>query len=304
MHQNYQDAIGLLQRFGKPHLLITMTTNPDWNEIQEQLKPGETSLDRPDIVGRVFKLKKQQLIRDIEKEMIFGKIVARTHTIEFQKRRYPHVHTIIWLANKAHMTHTEIDHITCAKIPDEKVTVIKDDESENSHEYLESNPLYALVTSMRLHRPCGPMFQNKSFMRDGHCCYGYRENYQPETQLKEDTYPVYCFRAPEGEGNTFTKFIRRNEHKFTNDDVIPHNKYVLFKYKCHINVEYVNLVHVIKYLFKYILKGNDTATIKIGVSIDDKTGDDTSNDNIEMVKNEVEEFQNKRYFSDAEAMWS
>ena len=58
MYQNYQDSIGLLQKFGKPHLFITMTTNPDWNEIQEQLKPGETALDRPDIVGRVFKLKK------------------------------------------------------------------------------------------------------------------------------------------------------------------------------------------------------------------------------------------------------
>ena len=77
MHQNYQDAIGLIQRFGKPHLFITMTTNPDWDEIQQQLKEGETALDRPDIVARIFKLKKQQLIQDIEKEMIFGKIVTR-----------------------------------------------------------------------------------------------------------------------------------------------------------------------------------------------------------------------------------
>lgn len=86
MHQQYQDAIGLLQRFGKPHLFITMTTNPDWREIQENLRDGETPLDRPDIVGRVFKLKKDQLIRDIEKEMVFGKCAARIHTIEFQKR--------------------------------------------------------------------------------------------------------------------------------------------------------------------------------------------------------------------------
>ena len=303
MHQNYQDAIGLLQRFGKPHLFITMTTNPDWNEIQEQLKPGETALDRPDIVGRVFKLKKQQLIRDIEKEMIFGKIVARTHTIEFQKRGYPHVHLIIWLADKAHMTPNKIDHIICAEIPDEKVAVIKEDKSGNFHECLESNPLYDLVTSMMLHGPCGPMYPNKSCMRDGHCCYGYRKHYQSETQLDKDAYPVYCCRAPEEEGNIFTKFIRGNEHKFTNGDVVPYNKYLLFKYKCHINVECVNSVHAIKYLFKYILKGNDSATIKIGASIDDNTSNDTSNGNMETTKNEVEEFQNKRYVSAAEAAW-
>ena len=48
MYQNYQDVIGFLQRFWNRHLFITMTTNSDWNEIQEQLKPGETALDRPD----------------------------------------------------------------------------------------------------------------------------------------------------------------------------------------------------------------------------------------------------------------
>lgn len=88
MHQQYQDAISLLRRFGKPNLFITMTTNPDWKEIKENLRPGETAIDRPDIMARVFKLKKQQLIRDIEKEMIFGKCVARVHTIKFQKRGY------------------------------------------------------------------------------------------------------------------------------------------------------------------------------------------------------------------------
>ena len=62
MHQHYQDAISLLRRFGKPHLFITMTTNPDWREIKENLRPGEKAIDRPDIVARVFKLKKQQLI--------------------------------------------------------------------------------------------------------------------------------------------------------------------------------------------------------------------------------------------------
>ena len=75
MHKNYQDAIGLIQRFGKSHLIITMTTNPDWDEIQQQLKEGETALDRLDIVARVFKLKKQQLIQDIEKEIILRRLL-------------------------------------------------------------------------------------------------------------------------------------------------------------------------------------------------------------------------------------
>ena len=71
MHQQYQDAISLLRRFGKPNLFITMTTNPDWREIKENLRSGEKAIDRPDIVARVFKLKKQQLIKDIQKKKRF-----------------------------------------------------------------------------------------------------------------------------------------------------------------------------------------------------------------------------------------
>ena len=38
MYQQYQDAISLLRRFGKPNLFITMTTNPDWREIQDLIQ--------------------------------------------------------------------------------------------------------------------------------------------------------------------------------------------------------------------------------------------------------------------------
>jgi hypothetical protein len=40
MHQKCQDALALCGRFGKPHLLITGTTNPDWPEIKAQLQQG------------------------------------------------------------------------------------------------------------------------------------------------------------------------------------------------------------------------------------------------------------------------
>ena len=57
MHQKYLDLIALYQEFGHPHLFITMTCNPNWREIKDQLKPGETPLYRPELVSWVFKLK-------------------------------------------------------------------------------------------------------------------------------------------------------------------------------------------------------------------------------------------------------
>ncbi len=45
--------------------------------------------------------------------------------------------------------------------------------------------------------------------------------------------------------------------------VVLHNVYLLTKYNAHINVVVYNNIHVIKYLFQYIYKGHDCATIEI-----------------------------------------
>ena len=39
---------------GKPTLFVTMTTNPEWDEIKENLLPGQTTVKGPDITARVF----------------------------------------------------------------------------------------------------------------------------------------------------------------------------------------------------------------------------------------------------------
>ncbi len=47
---------------------------------------------------------------------------------------------------------------------------------------------------------------------------------------------------------------------------VPHNKFLTYLFKCHINIEYVNDQSVLPYLFKYIFKGSDqSATIKSNV---------------------------------------
>ena len=53
--------------------------------------------------------------------MIFCKLLARTHSIEFQKRGYPHVHIIVWVDMDCvrHLDPEIIDKIVCAKIPNE-----------------------------------------------------------------------------------------------------------------------------------------------------------------------------------------
>ncbi|CAA0834184.1 Unknown protein, partial [Striga hermonthica] len=77
MSQNYHDAMALCKWFGYPDLFITMTCNPKWPEITRFLTVrGLRPEDRPDIVCRVFKIKLDQLIKDIKDNEIFGKTRA------------------------------------------------------------------------------------------------------------------------------------------------------------------------------------------------------------------------------------
>jgi hypothetical protein len=55
------DAMALVRRFGKPDIFLTMTCNPNWDEIKCELYPGQTPQDHPDLVVRVFRAKLQEL---------------------------------------------------------------------------------------------------------------------------------------------------------------------------------------------------------------------------------------------------
>ena len=43
MRKRYMDAMALVQVFGKPDIFLTITCNPNWFEIKEELEPYEES---------------------------------------------------------------------------------------------------------------------------------------------------------------------------------------------------------------------------------------------------------------------
>ncbi|KAL7491042.1 hypothetical protein ACHAWT_000513 [Skeletonema menzelii] len=302
MHQQYLDSMAMFQKFGRPHWFITKTANPNWKEIQDALKDGQTAFDRPDLVGRVFKLKKQQLLRELHSEGIFGKCIARTHCIEFQKRGLPHVHILVWHeADKhRHIDSSTIDDIICAEIPEQKIkSPVLDLDGKFEKFKNVDNPLHQKVTSSMLHGPCGHHNPTLSCMCGGFCKYNYPKDYVAATELNEDGYPRYRRLSPADGGQSYEAYRNNKKYNFTNADVIPYNKYLTQRFDCHINIEYCNSIAAIKYLFNYISKGCDQATVEVqaGPTLeDDLTG-------TAQCQNEVMEYQNKRYVSSAEACW-
>ncbi len=79
--------------------------------------------------------------------------------------------------------------------------------------------------------------------------------------------------------------------------VVSHNVYLLTKYNAHINVEVCNNIHAVKYLFKYVYKGHDRATIEIS-----RQNDNATEGNVVEV-DEIEKYLDYRYVSRSEAAW-
>ncbi|KAK4409487.1 hypothetical protein Sango_0021700 [Sesamum angolense] len=73
MYKRYQDAMAIVQKFGKPDIFLTMTCNPTWKEIEDQLLPGQTPQDRPDLLTQILKAKYEELKEDIFHKGVLGK---------------------------------------------------------------------------------------------------------------------------------------------------------------------------------------------------------------------------------------
>ena len=95
MRRRYMDAMALVCKYGKPDIFLTMTCNPNWDEIRNELYPGQSAQDRLDLVSRVFRAKLEAMKIKLLKNDILGKVRAYVYVVEFQKRGLPHAHFLL-----------------------------------------------------------------------------------------------------------------------------------------------------------------------------------------------------------------
>ncbi|KYN14600.1 ATP-dependent DNA helicase PIF1 [Trachymyrmex cornetzi] len=267
MLQNYQDSMAIVNKFGKPDLFITMTCNPKWREIEENLLHGQQASDRPDICARVFNIKKDYLINLIVKQKFFGEIAAFVYVIEFQKRGLPHVHILVTLKYNFKITTPQIvDKFISAEIPDP----------------CKNRILHDIVMRHMIHGPCGDWC-----LINGKCSKHYPKSYLEETRMDEDAYPYYRRR------NNSKSFERPGGYVIDNRYVVPYCPILSIIFNSHINVEVVSSIKSVKYLYKYIYKGHDAATITI----------EPMTDNVIIDHDEIRNFIETRYVGPVEACW-
>ncbi|XP_021959226.1 uncharacterized protein LOC110855114 [Folsomia candida] len=267
MQQHYQDAMAIVRRYGKPDLFVTMTCNPKWKEIQENLEPNQRAENRPDLVSRVFHIKLSELLDDIGKRHALGKQKAKIHVIEFQKRGLPHAHILIILRHEDKpSTDDKIDKLVCAEIPDPVC----------------HPKLHAMVTHHMIHGPCGSHNMRSPCMDGESCTKDFPKNFSPETIASIGGYLRYRRRE-----NGVTATV--GQKTINNQWVVPYNPSLLLKYNCHINIEVCATIKSVKYLFKYVYKGHDCANVEIRENANQH--------------DEVKSFLDARYVSPPEAAW-
>jgi hypothetical protein len=284
MQQIYQDAMAIMRVLGKPTYFITVTANPKWPEITRELKPGQSAIDRPDLVARVFKLKLDELQAHFKKGDL-GKYAGDCRTIEYQKRGLPHAHILLWIDKAANLDFTDpqvIDDVVCAELPPRHLD--------------PTGELAEIITTTMSHGPCGPDYKKAPCMQvpvrkepclfandQPRCMKRYPKAWCETTIVGEDGYPRYRRR---NDGRTFTSIHKGKEFVRNNSWVVPYNPFLTMKFRAHINVEICATVSAIKYIGKYIYKGADRSTAELRTSPD-----------------EVDRYVQARYIGPTEAAW-
>nr|XP_047142407.1 uncharacterized protein LOC105845608 [Hydra vulgaris] len=234
--------------------------------VSKNLYPGQNANDRPDLVTRVFKLKLNNLLNDIFKHGVLGKVVTHVQVIEFQKRGLPHAHILLHLVNDDKLeTSQDIDNLICAENPDPIVNC----------------ELYDIIKTCMIHGPCGILNSNSSCMKDGVCSKNYPKDFNANTVAVHNGYPRYRRRD-----NGLVINIKGNN--VDNRWVVPYNPWLSKKYQAHINVKACVSVKAVKCLYKYIYKGHDCANVLI---------------NEQVKHDEINTFLDCRYVSAPEALW-
>ena len=147
--------MAICHEYHKPDLFIMMTCNPHWDELKTQLN-GASVQDRPDLVARVFKQKKDRLMDDIMKARVFGLVPAHMWVIEFQKRGLPHVHILVILREEDRMTTAaQVNETICAKLPPHPDTAPTDEARARferlNRTVLTNMPMWSSEPQLALH---------------------------------------------------------------------------------------------------------------------------------------------------------
>ena len=136
--------------------------------------------------------------------------------------------------------------------------------------YFQKLRYYDYVKGLMTHFPCKD--DDLAYCKEGkkhhwtRCCKGFPHEKQQDTIMCDNCYPQYKRNS----NNVFTLVRSGKFYQAGDEYVVPHNPYLLLKYRCHINVEVVSTIRTMKYMFKYIFKGADRVLLEASENLNNR----------------------------------
>lgn len=178
------------------------------------------------------------------------------------KRCLPHQHLIIKFEGDSPGVRGEIDKWVRAQLPPS--TICK-------------GRLRDLVLKYMVHRkrgtfnPNAPCIPTDNKANKKLCKSFYPQPFRSRAVVNEKTGRVEYCRPNNNDCALVQQHVDgvSRQVRVTNQDVVPYNPYLLLKYQCHIYVDVVTSSSVVKYLYKYVHKGQDFALVKISTVVNE-----------------------------------
>ncbi|XP_074346831.1 uncharacterized protein LOC141685636 [Apium graveolens] len=120
--------------------------------------------------------------------------------------------------------------------------------------------------------------------------------YNSHTYFDDCGFPIYKRRKT---GIT----VKKKGIDLDNRYVVPYNRDLLIRFQCHTNLEICKSSGSLKYMFKYCLKGHDTATMCLRKKTNNKKGCTTTITPEKRSLDEVKKYLDRRYVCASEASW-
>ena len=154
-----------------------------------------------------------------------------------------------------------------------------------------------------LHGPCGAANHTCVCMdKDtASCTKHFPKDKMDRTSTEENAYPLYRRRCLQ----SYKKYDSKGRVVFDFDDswVVPYNPYLIYKHDTHINFEICNSVMSVKYMYKYVYKGHDMASVAL-VRIPLENNNAGILDTAPRIIDEIQQYADSRYVGASEAAFS
>ena len=179
-----------------------------------------------------------------------------------------------------------VDSAVCAELPPDP------EGARTESERIQRLRLQTIISLNMIHGPCGKANPRSPCMENGKCTKKFPKEFQKRTIVDPDNnYATYRRRAPKDGGQELVN--ARSETIIDNRWVVPYNPLLSLRYNCHINVEFCTSPKAAKYLYKYVTKGYDRATI--ATVLDGQANDEH--------RDEIKEYEDLRSIGSSEATW-